>query len=119
MRALRTALAANSRKADVAGRKEERVPTELALRLEGGEGTVRNVSASGIYFLTDVPLSVGQPVELILEFTDFPSGLLEVTCIARVVRIEHQGATKGVAAAISSFEFRRIGEKRGSGGQGE
>lgn len=99
----------------MSGRKEERVPTELPLKLEGGEGTVRNVSASGIYFLTDVPLTEGQPVDLKLEFRDFPSGPLEVTCIARVVRIEQQGGTKGVAAAISSFEFRRIGGKRGSG----
>ena len=94
----------------MAGRKEERVPTELKLKLAGGEGTVRNVSASGIYFLTDVPLEEGQPVQLSLEFSDFPSGPLEVTCAARVVRIEKRGPTTGVAATISSFEFRRIGE---------
>ncbi len=99
----------------MAGRKEERVPTELPVRLEGGEGTARNVSASGIYFLTDVPLREGQQVELTLEFSDFPSGPLEVTCDARVVRIEEQGASKGIAATISSFEFRRIGD-RGEGG---
>ena len=94
----------------MAGRKEERVPTEMKVKLEGGEGTARNVSASGIYFLTDVPLREGQPVALKLEFSDFPSGPLEVTCDARVVRIEKQGAVTGVAATISSFEFRRIGE---------
>jgi hypothetical protein len=93
----------------VAGRKEERVPTELKLKLEGGEGTVRDVSASGIYFQTDVPLEKGQSVQLTLEFSDFPGGPLEVTCAARVVRIEKQGPTTGVAASISSFEFRRVG----------
>ena len=101
----------------MAGRREERVPTELKVKLEGGEGTARNVSASGIYFLTDVPLRQGQPVELTLEFGDFPSGPLEVTCFARVVRLEKQGATTGVAATIGRFELRRIGEA-GSGDDG-
>lgn len=99
----------------MARRKEERVPADLALKLEGGQGRVRNVSASGIYFLTDVPLTEGQPVDLKLEFRDFPSGPLEVTCIGRVVRVEQQGAEMGVAAAISSFEFRRMDEKREGG----
>lgn len=89
------------------------------LKLEGGEGRVRNVSASGIYFLTDVPLEKGQPVKLKLEFAAFPRGPLEVTCIARVVRIEDQGGTTGVAAHISRFEVRRIGERRGGGDEGE
>jgi hypothetical protein len=69
-----------------------------------------------MYFLTDVPLREGQLVELTLEFTDFPSGPLEVTCAARVVRVEQQGGTTGVAVAISSFEFRRIGRKPEGGG---
>lgn len=90
----------------------------MKVKLEGGEGTARNVSASGIYFLTDVPLREGQPVELTLEFSDFPSGPLEVTCSARVVRLERQGATTGVAATISRFEFRRIGEQGERGGEG-
>ena len=94
----------------MAGRKDERVPTELKLKLEKGEGTVRNVSASGIYFLTDLPLEEGQPVQLTLEFVGFPGGPLEVTCAARVVRIEPQGPTSGIAATISTFEFRRIGK---------
>lgn len=94
-------------------RKEERVPTELKIKLEGGEGEVRNVSASGIYFLTEVPFSEGQPVKLKLEFSEFPSGPLEVTCIGHVVRVEQQGLKKGVAAAISSFEFRRSERTRG------
>ena len=96
------------RRAEVAGRKEERVVTELMLELEGGHGRVRNVSASGIYFLTDVPLQEGQPLDFKLVFSDLPSGPLEVKCAARVVRIDDQGTTKGIGAAISSFEFRRL-----------
>jgi hypothetical protein len=90
-------------------RKDERFESELAVKLEGGgHGVMRNVSAGGIYFLTDVALKEGQPVKLTLDFHDFPSGPIEVNCIARIVRVEEQGARKGVAASISSFEFRAI-----------
>src|SRR4051812_25980182 len=61
---------ATSPKADVSSRKEERVPTDLKLQFEGGEGRVLNVSASGIYFLTDVRLAAGQPLDMKLEFSD-------------------------------------------------
>ena len=90
------------------GRKEERFATQLAIKLDGGEGVVRNVSANGIYFVTDVALKQGQPVKFTLEFLDFPSGPLAVNCLARIVRLEEQGTRQGVAASISSFEFRRI-----------
>jgi hypothetical protein len=92
----------------VPGRKEERFLTQLPIKLEGGAGEVRNVSASGIYFVTDVALKEGQPVKFTLEFLDFPSGPLAVNCLARIVRLEEQGTRRGVAASISSFEFRRI-----------
>lgn len=92
----------------MAGRKEERFATELPIKLEGGEGVVRNVSANGIYFVTDAALKEGQPVRFTLEFLNFPSGPIAVNCVARVVRLEEQGARRGVGASISSFEFRRL-----------
>jgi hypothetical protein len=92
----------------MAGRRDERFHTELRVRLEGGFGIARNVSASGIFFVTDVALQAGQPVSFTLEFEDFPSGPIAVDCIAQVVRVEEQGTTRGVGVAISSFEFHRI-----------
>lgn len=103
----------------MAGRKDERFGTDLKVKLEGGEGVVRNVSASGIYFVTDVALDKGQPVKFTLDFQNFPSGPISVNCIARIVRVEEQGTSRGVAAAISSLEFRRIPPPRdGSDGKG-
>jgi PilZ domain-containing protein len=92
----------------VAGRKEERFQAELTVTLEGGEGVARNVSASGIYFVTDMALEDGQPVKFTLEFPDLASGPIGVNCFARVVRVEQQGAQRGVAASICSFEFHRV-----------
>jgi Tfp pilus assembly protein PilZ len=92
----------------VAGRQEERFDTTLAVRLEEGGGTARNVSANGIYFVTDVALEVGARVNLALDFQNFPGGPIQVSCVARIVRVEAQGAKKGVGAAIQSFEFHRL-----------
>ena len=88
------------------GRKEERFNAEFPVELDGGgNGVARNVSANGIFFVTDVALKAGQPVGFTLEFRDFPSGPIEVNCNARVVRVVEQGAGFGVGAAIESFEF--------------
>ena len=92
----------------VAGRKEERVSAELRVAFAGGEGVARNVSASGICFITASEFEEGQPVELHIEFPDFPGGGLEVTCYARVVRVVQEGTSRAVGAAIANFEFRRI-----------
>ena len=92
----------------VSERSEERVETDLRLKLDGGEGLARNVSASGIYFVTDVAFKEGQRVKFSLEFMNFPGGPIEVKCTARIVRVEEQGASHGVGASISSFEFRRL-----------
>ena len=92
----------------VPGRQEERFDTTLPVRLERGGAVTRNVSANGIYFITDVVLEAGATVSFALDFQHFPGGPLQVNCLARVVRIEEQDGKKGVAAAIQSFEFQRI-----------
>lgn len=92
----------------VPGRQEERFDTTLAVRLERGDAITRNVSANGIYFVTDLPLETGATVTFALDFQNFPGGPIQVNCIARIVRIEEQGGQKGVAATIQSFEFQRL-----------
>jgi hypothetical protein len=106
-------------KAAVPERQEERFVTELKVLLDDGYGVLRNVSASGVYFETAVALREGQQVRFALEFAHFPSGPISVNCIARIVRVEERGAMNGVAAEISSFEFRRISEAGKSSGHKE
>ena len=71
----------------------------------------RNVSANGIYFVTDVALERDAPVSFTLDFEDYPGGVLRVKCAAKVVRVEACDGRHGVAAAISSLEFVRVGGK--------
>jgi hypothetical protein len=89
-------------------RRHERFQSELTIKLERGEGAVRNVSAGGIYFVTDVPLRAGQKLNFTLQFQDSPGGPIAANCTARIVRLEKQGTRYGIAASISSLDFRRI-----------
>jgi hypothetical protein len=92
----------------VPGRKEERFATTVPVRLEHGGAVTRDVSASGIYFVTDVQFEAGTTVRFALDFQSFPGGPIQVNCIARVVRVEEHGEKRGVGAAIQSFEFHRL-----------
>jgi hypothetical protein len=92
----------------VAGRREERFDTVLAVKLAQGSGVTRNVSASGIYFVTEVELVAGMPVTFTLEFEDSPGGPFRLKCEARVVRLERLEGGYGVGAAISHYELERI-----------
>jgi len=93
----------------VPGRREERFDSTMPVRLDRGSGVARNVSATGIYFVTDVALEKGRPIALTLDFNDFPGGPLRVKCTANVVRTEPCDGKHGVGASISNFEFIRIG----------
>lgn len=96
------------RKSVLSGRKDERVLIDLPIRIaDGGDGVMRNVSASGVYFQTQRALEAGQTVELEMTFLDARGAPIEVKCCARVVWVEKQGALRGVAGSIISLEFRR------------
>jgi hypothetical protein len=89
-------------------RRDERFESDLKIKLEQGEGVLRNVSASGVYFVTDVDLEPSTPVSFSLEFNAPQTGAIEARCLARIVRVEQQGSLKGVAALFDSIEFHRI-----------
>ena len=81
----------------------------MLIQLDGGVGIARNVSATGIYFVTDVALERGKPVNFTLDFKNYPGGPLRLACTASVVRVEPRDGKIGVGASISTFEFIRVG----------
>lgn len=95
-------------RAVVEQRKDERFKGDLRIKLDQGEGLVRDVSAGGIYFVTDVALKVGEPLEFTLEFQNLATGPISASCIARIVRVEKQGRRKGFGASINSIVFHRL-----------
>jgi hypothetical protein len=94
----------------VPGRLEERFESIMPIELDGGRGETRNVSASGMYFLTDVPLEQGMPLRFRLRFQQASSGPYLLRGEARVVRVEQVDGKLGVGALISHYELERGGE---------
>jgi hypothetical protein len=92
----------------MAGRRDERFESDLTIKLDQGVGVMRNVSASGLYFVTDADLKKGDPLEFTLEFSGEHIGQVSARCEARVVRVEPHGAQKGVGATFEVIEFQRI-----------
>lgn len=91
-------------------RREPRYESNLAVALEGGSGIARNVSASGIFFETEVPFREGAPIRFTIDFTPDAGGPLTMQCHGRVVRIEARDSSYGVAARIEEVQFTRVKE---------
>ena len=83
-------------------RREERIPLETPVLLATGTGVTRDISKSGIYFLTEQALTPGGAVNFSVQL-DYacPGKPLKLKCRGEVLRVEASGAKFGVAASIS------------------
>jgi hypothetical protein len=93
--------------------RDQRFESDLRIKLDQGDAVMRNVSASGLYFVTELKLVPGEALQFTLEFPSPEIGAVKAQCMARVVRVEPQGTLNGVGAAFESIEFRRIGQPTG------
>ena len=88
-------------------RMQERVGAEIPVQFaDGASGLTRNVSASGLFFVTDSPMAVGQTLRFSLDF-DHPGGGLMLDCLARIVRVEERDGRLGVGAVIVESRLER------------
>ena len=84
-------------------RKGPRFKGNLDVEFEKGTGVTRDFSASGVYFETDQPFTLAQPIEFVMNLEH--SGLaplVQVRCLGEIVRVEPMGDKTGVAVAIIS-----------------
>jgi hypothetical protein len=70
-----------------------------------------NISQRGLYFLTDVPLKIGTPVEVSLRMPQELSGRVssDVKCVARVVHVKQSsapGGMSGIGLHIERYEAK-------------
>ena len=82
-----------------AKRKEERVHAALPVDLGNGTGITRDVSASGMFFETDVNYAPGSEINFSIEI-DGPGGKMMFKCQGQIVRVERRDGKAGVAARI-------------------
>lgn len=73
----------------------------LALRLtvDGDEGATHDLSATGLYFESDRGYTVGERIELVLEFPG-AKRVYPLTCEAEVVRLSAVGKGFNIAVRL-------------------
>ena len=81
-------------------RADPREQVHLPLRLGGGgRGVTQDISASGLFFLTDSAQRVGSQLEIEIEL-DTPSGPMKLAASGEILRIEPRGGQTGVAVRL-------------------
>ncbi len=91
-------------------RREARISAARPVRLDRGNGVTRNVSASGVYFETNMGYAAGSLISFAIEL-DAPRGeKLMLRCRGEIVRVESHDGKVGVAAKIlsSKLESKRM-----------
>lgn len=83
-------------------RQEERISLEVPVRMVNGSGLSRDISKSGIYFVTGEDLEAGRRIDFSLPL-DYacPGRVLRLECKGEVLRVESIGEQRGVAARIN------------------
>ena len=76
-----------------------------------------NISQRGMYFLTNVPLKIGTPVEVSLRMPQELAGRVasDVKCVARVVHVKPSsapGGRMGIGLHIERYEARASARER-------
>lgn len=93
-----------------------RFPLQLSvkIRISGTDAVIfaetKNISAGGVYLLTNSQIDLGTALELVLslppELTQTETAI-DFSCKARVVRINEEllDGRRGIAAEIDSYDF--------------
>ena len=95
------------KKQDQGHRKEERVSTALPVHLGSATGITKDVSASGIFFETDVPYALDSVISFTVQL-DTPGGKMLLKCRGMIVRIEALGKKVGVAVKITESTMEPV-----------
>jgi len=87
-------------------RRAARFQIAIPVELEGGTGTTRDVSLSGVFFETDQSFAPGEEIRLalLLERAS-PTRPVRLQCEGRIVRVTRFDGRIGVAVAFSSYKF--------------
>lgn len=90
-------------------RGADRFIAELPVEIGGFHGLTRNISATGIYFETEVAQAPGSRVSFTVE-VNVRGEKLKLVCEGEVVRVDHHGGVLGIAAKLESPFFSDAAE---------
>jgi hypothetical protein len=83
-----------------AARRFESLPVKVLN--DERKGVTRDVSASGVYILTDKHYETGSIITMTIDL-DYPPGT-RMRCVGTIVRVEDHGARVGVAVKMKAGE---------------
>lgn len=87
-------------------RASQRIQAEVPVYIGQTKGISRDVSWTGIYFLTDQRFDQGGPLSFSLDLNyALPGKPIKLDCQGEVIRIERLGDKFGVAAKINDFQY--------------
>lgn len=88
-------------------RSSKRIPVEVPVYIGEEQAISRNVSWSGIYFLTEQFFEQGCELTFALDLAyALPGQRIKLGCQGEVIRIEKQGLKYGIAARINNFQYQ-------------
>ncbi|MBV5298732.1 MAG: PilZ domain-containing protein [Rhodoferax sp.] len=76
----------------------------MPIELNGVQGLTRNISATGIYFESQVDQKPGSVVQFIVE-VDVQGEKLKMVCKGEVVRVDHKDGVVGIAVKLANSFF--------------
>jgi hypothetical protein len=91
-------------------RAAARFDTALALDVEGLTARTRNISATGVYFETDIDLPIGSLVNMSVQF-QYGGQKHWLLCEGKVVRVTHADGQTGVGARLLTPFFSQVEEE--------
>jgi hypothetical protein len=87
-------------------RTSQRILVEIPVYLNQEKAVTRDISWSGIYFLTKQSFSEGSELNFCIDLNyALPGKPVKLDCQGEVIRIEQQGADFGIAAKINNFQY--------------
>ncbi len=87
-------------------RGSQRIKIEVPVYIGRQKAITRDISWSGIYFLTDQSNFGGGVLDFSLNFTyALPGKPIRLDCQGEIIRVEQQGEKFGVAAKINNFQY--------------
>ena len=87
-------------------RETKRHQIEVPVNFGRGTGISKDISFSGIYFITKELLEAGEPLKLAFELEyAIPGKSLQLDCQGHVLRVEQLNGTYGIAAKIDEVTY--------------
>ena len=87
-------------------RASQRIQVEMPVYIGHEKAVTRDVSSTGIYFLTDQSFVEGADLNFSLDLSyALPGKPVKLYCQGEVIRIERHGEKFGIAAKINDFQY--------------